>query len=344
VRKFITKALGSDDYCAFGAAISLTALVITSYYGFREGLGQHTQNLTFEQNQILKKPMWLTQLFYFTTLPFIKCSILCFYRRLVTSPRHVLFLNTLMVIIVCYGIASSIVSTAMCIPLKIIWSPQFPRGCIDVIRFNDWNAAFSITTDFILAAAPIPIVKGLQMSRRRMVGLVIVFSLGILAIVGTIARVVVVALALTAIDYPWYMGIVVLCSSIETSTAIMFSCAPSLRPLLRYALPGSSKGDSASYNRKDSRSRSRSRRNKNDRETRSEEDAVRLRPNDEYFGYRANITTPLEGIMTVGWDEESQTAHSTKGSIELGGITKTVEYGIRDIEVPTESVRSESSK
>lgn len=110
----------------------------------------------------------------------------------------------------------------MCNPISIIWGPDFPNGCIALLPFNYFNAAFHILTDLLLAFLPIPILKSLKINRRRkgkevtretslpyllliyhQVGLAIVFAVGLLTIVITVARQVTNAIALTNIDFPW---------------------------------------------------------------------------------------------------------------------------------------------
>ncbi|KAL2387814.1 hypothetical protein RJ035_003922 [Blastomyces gilchristii] len=71
-----------------------------------------------------------------------------------------------------------------------MWSPTFPVGYIDILHFHYFNA------DILLAVLPIPILKTLHINRRRKIGLVFYFSIGILTICVTIARQMTNAIAL----------------------------------------------------------------------------------------------------------------------------------------------------
>jgi hypothetical protein len=94
-------------------------------------------------------------------------------------------------------------------------------ACVDILGFNYWNAAFFIFTDVCLALAPIPVLKNLHMDRKKkgelpsgcnmeneklmdQASLIIMFSLGLLAIGGTISRQVTNAIAITSTaDFTW---------------------------------------------------------------------------------------------------------------------------------------------
>lgn len=89
--------------------------------------------------------------------------------------------------------------------------------------FNYFNGAFHVTTDILLALLPIPIVKKLQTNNRRkselnrlprqnrkntkkrIVGLIIAFGIGILTICASIARQVTTVIALRSRDFQWFV-------------------------------------------------------------------------------------------------------------------------------------------
>ncbi|KLJ09095.1 hypothetical protein EMPG_15486 [Blastomyces silverae] len=108
------------------------------------------------------------------------------YVRLASSVIHLRFLY----------VFGAITTIFICTPVSVMWSPTFPVGCIDILYFNYFNAAFHILTDILLAVLPIPILKTLHINRRRKIGLIFCFSIGMLTICVTIARQVTNAIAL----------------------------------------------------------------------------------------------------------------------------------------------------
>ncbi|KAK0118319.1 hypothetical protein ONS95_012613 [Cadophora gregata] len=77
--------------------------------------------------------------------------------------------------------------------------------------------------------------------RKRALG--IMFSLGILAIGGTIARQITNAVAITNVDdFTWHWAPTALSSILESSLGIIFVCVPALAPLFKTWVGGSSAG------------------------------------------------------------------------------------------------------
>ena len=138
---------------------------------------------------------------YYAALTFIKCSIIALYHRLASRPSHKMVLSIMASVVAAHGVAAVMTTAAMCTPVSIIWEPTFPVGCIDLLTFNYFNAAFHIITDLMIAIVPIPILRGLQISRKKKIGLIIAFGVGGLTIIGTIARQVTNAIALNSLDF-----------------------------------------------------------------------------------------------------------------------------------------------
>jgi hypothetical protein len=91
----------------------------------------------------------------------------------------------------------------MCNPVELTWKPTFPLGCIKIVDFNYFNAGFHIVTDMMLAILPIPVLRDLQVSKRKKKGLIVVFSVGAFTIFCTIARQITNAISLNNLDFSW---------------------------------------------------------------------------------------------------------------------------------------------
>jgi hypothetical protein len=180
------------------------AIIICVPVMFNYGIGKHLIYVLEADYFIGRKWAWISQIFYYAALGCVKCAIVALYHRLASQKLHKLLLKIMGALVLFHGIAAVITTAHMCNPVSIIWGPTFPMGCIDLLSFNYFNAAFHIATDIMLALIPIPILKGLQINRRKKIGLVIVFGVGALTILGTIARQVTNAMALGNFDFTWY--------------------------------------------------------------------------------------------------------------------------------------------
>ena len=124
----------------------------------------------------------------------------------------------------------------MCSPVSVIWSPTFPVGCINLLTFNYFNAAFHILTDLILAILPIPVLMGLQLSRKRKIALAMVFGAGILTIAATVARQAYNFIALTGPDFSWNWAPTELATNLEINMAIICASVPALQTFFKAVL------------------------------------------------------------------------------------------------------------
>ncbi|KAE8454288.1 hypothetical protein EG329_005213 [Mollisiaceae sp. DMI_Dod_QoI] len=266
VRTFISKRLGLDDFLIITSWITELVHIVCVKKQFENGIGFHVADLATlppaQAGVVLTRFIlwpWITQALYYFGLGCVKASIVALYLRLAVTPVQRKVLWGMLVFILAQGFSSTIaVAAFLCTPLSLVWTkPQSIGGphCINILSFNYYNAALFILTDIFLALAPIAVIKDLHMDIKKKRALGIMFSLGILAIGGTIARQVTneVAINNTA-DFTWLWAPTALCSILESSLGIIFVCVPAMAPLVKNYVGGSSAGkyqETPDYNRSD---------------------------------------------------------------------------------------------
>jgi hypothetical protein len=108
--------------------------------------------------------------------------------------------------------------------------------CINSLQFIMSSCALSIFMDLIIMPIPTAMVWNLQMKRKTKVAVVAVMSMGWIATIGSVARLIVYYHRYSpATDRTYNIGVV--SSVTEPSIAIIAACAPALRRLLTYILP-----------------------------------------------------------------------------------------------------------
>lgn len=80
-------------------------------------------------------------------------------------------------IIAVYGVWTIFGSIFMCVPVKAFWMDGEGK-CMDRLAIWFSNAALNITTDIVIFAIPIPLIRSLQISRKQKIALIIVFAVG----------------------------------------------------------------------------------------------------------------------------------------------------------------------
>ncbi|KAK2804505.1 hypothetical protein FQN50_006580, partial [Emmonsiellopsis sp. PD_5] len=221
--------------------ISSIGIIVTVPGMYSLGIGRHVDKLTMYEINYGRRWAWVSQILYYSALGFVKTSMVALYIRLASNATHIKFLYAFAVLVFAHGVMATITTIFMCTPISIVWSPTFPVGCIDLLSFNYFNAAFHILTDIMLALLPIPILRHLQITKRRKIGLIVCFSVGLLTIFGTIARQVTNSIALNAgPEFSWHWSAAELCTVLEVNMAIICASVPALRSIVKVHFGGSS--------------------------------------------------------------------------------------------------------
>ncbi|KUJ19412.1 uncharacterized protein LY89DRAFT_731810 [Mollisia scopiformis] len=254
VRAFISRKFGLDDLLITLSWMAEVVHIVCVKLQFENGTGWHVADLAMLPNGVavingmILWP-WITQALYYFGLGCIKASIVALYLRLAVTPLQRNILWGMLIFVLAQGLSSTIVVAGfLCTPLSQVWTTPTAIGgptCINILTFNYYNAALFIITDIFLALAPLAVIKNLQMDVKRKRALGIMFSLGVLAIGGTIARQVTNAIAINnTSDFTWHWAPTALCSILESSLGIVFVCVPAMAPLFKNWVGG---GSSAKY-------------------------------------------------------------------------------------------------
>lgn len=109
------------------------------------------------------------------------------------------FLLSIIVILTLLMLGNVLVICLQCIPFEAVWNPAIPARCIPassllktsksfngrsspslILKLLTKEVAFGVATDFICVMLPTLVLRGLQMSTRTKIGLMVVMALGTL--------------------------------------------------------------------------------------------------------------------------------------------------------------------
>ncbi|KAL1606856.1 hypothetical protein SLS60_004265 [Paraconiothyrium brasiliense] len=108
--------------------------------------------------------------------------------------------------------------------------------CINSLQFIMSSCALSIFMDLIIMPIPTAMVWNLQMKRKTKIAVVAVMSMGWIATIASVSRLIVYYYRYSpTVDRTHNIGLVT--SVTEPSVAIIAACAPALRRLLTFMLP-----------------------------------------------------------------------------------------------------------
>ncbi|KAH8178258.1 archaeal flagellin n-terminal-like domain-containing protein [Sarocladium implicatum] len=166
--------------------------------------------------------------FYDTGIYLPKFALLAFYYRLIPSTmpklRKVLYVVT--GVTCCFAVATCFVDTFWCGKnVSVNWDLNGDCSSFDSMEIVRIDWAMNIVSDLMIFSIPFPLLKGLQVKKRFMVGLVATFSSGMITVAASVSR-----FATIQAIHAW-TNVYVL-SMAEMVAAITVVCLPALKALV----------------------------------------------------------------------------------------------------------------
>lgn len=85
-----------------------------------------------------------------------------------------------MVILCGFYIATTFVKIWQCTPRARIWDNTIPGNCVSISDLFNTSGVFNTLTDVVILLIPVKAIWNLQMDGKRKLGVVLVFSVGLL--------------------------------------------------------------------------------------------------------------------------------------------------------------------
>jgi hypothetical protein len=145
------------------------------------GFGRHIYDLPVKNAELSMYYFYLCQITYKFSINLTKSSILLLYMRIFCNIRWSrIACIGLISIIAMYCTITVFVTIFQCWPIQRAWVKNTEGHCIDNAKFWYANGSFSISTDIIILAIPMPLVYALKIPRVQKAALIFVFTLGAL--------------------------------------------------------------------------------------------------------------------------------------------------------------------
>ncbi|KAI2622084.1 hypothetical protein GGS21DRAFT_373567 [Xylaria nigripes] len=196
-RYYVALRLGWDDALVFVASLfSLGQTVLFGLLVFG-GLGHHSDTVPQPNQFSIPKVLFSFELFHIISLNFSKLSALCLFLQLFSNA-------TVAKVTKCCILAVSLGSVGLilwqflfCHPLFKMWEWDGLENCGDRQPLYLAVCSWSIFTDLVIIAVPLPVIWRLKMDRVRKIRLSGLFVAGLVVTATSIVRLVLI----TTIDY-----------------------------------------------------------------------------------------------------------------------------------------------
>lgn len=185
-RRMLGNHLGLDDWLAIASVVVLMGFcsdILVGVYTYGGGqvylnqLEAHEKLIQYMKSEYAIPPL------YAVNVTLVKMSILCFYHRLfsVSSFRR----KTYGVGIFClvWFVAAFVADMLYCIPMRQFWDPTAGGSCFNFPNYFLVMELIDVLLDVVIIALPLKTIASLQLSWRKKLALLGIFSLGALYVV-----------------------------------------------------------------------------------------------------------------------------------------------------------------
>ncbi|KAK4503637.1 hypothetical protein PRZ48_004552 [Zasmidium cellare] len=134
--------------------------------------------------------VYAIEVFYYFSLFFVKLSIVFLYLRLAKELRNYFYYWSLVLVgvLTLHFVTTVIVFSTQCIPMEKYWAPSTPGKCISITAFFYSTNIFTIITDIVMLALPIPTVWKVPYSLPHKIGIIAAFLCGSFSTIASCVR------------------------------------------------------------------------------------------------------------------------------------------------------------
>ncbi|KAF6801207.1 CFEM domain-containing protein [Colletotrichum sojae] len=171
-----------DDISILLAFACATAFVPINFRALSLGLGKDIWTLQPDTITEFLKNMFVTQIFYISSLCLIKASIIFFYLRIFPSARFRLVLWATQGFNTSITVLYLILTFTQCDPLPLYWTDwdgQQAGACRDFNKLVLTHVGFNMFLDVWMLALPLTQLYKLNIRLRKKIGVILMFSVGI---------------------------------------------------------------------------------------------------------------------------------------------------------------------
>ncbi|KAK6506603.1 hypothetical protein TWF481_005061 [Arthrobotrys musiformis] len=256
-RKVYSGKLGLDDWMIIPATVLTLGFTAIQMLAVKSAhMGMHVYDISPYAMVEGTKLTYAHMILYVYSIMFTKLSIILFIRRLSFDKMwHVC--NGFFAFHVLFGIASSLALAFQCRPVAAAYDllTKLEHKC-NALTMYYAITSIGVASDIALLFLPAPIVFKLQLPIWKKVAVLFLFSLGGLACIFAILRMIHLFDGVRGIDLTWDIVPVALYGQLEVTLAIIATSLPALKVLWKGWLPRLSMSINSRMKRSDPSERS----------------------------------------------------------------------------------------
>ncbi|KXJ87329.1 hypothetical protein Micbo1qcDRAFT_99711, partial [Microdochium bolleyi] len=247
----LRKILRTDDWIILVALIFSIAATAMPLVALNYGLGLRLADADPSNMVHILQIVYANDLIYPTAVGLTKVSICWSYLSLFPSHGNRIFCYTMTGFVVLYSVLCLVLSLAECRPIQAYWDHTIPGAqCWDTNITIFVNASLNSVIDVVVYLWPIRPLWALQLPTQQRLGLVALFSMGLIVCVVGIMRIYYLSQVFVGGDTLWNGIPIWICSVLEVNLGIICACLTGVKPVLARLLPQIFGSSQRSHNRR----------------------------------------------------------------------------------------------
>jgi len=254
-RLLVVKFFGCDDALAVVGLALLLAFVVLCVILIKLGSGRHYDYIQYvmplSRVKVTETLDFAAHIIYTTALFACRFSGLLFFHRLCAqSRRFVITIRCAAALLFLAYIPQLILLILHCLPVTSLWPYAWQPG-VDDYTCLAWgvvyvtNSGISLVCDMLLFGIPLAIIRFVKLSRKRKIGLALIFFPGLLVIGISIARLILVVQGQWDPDESWTYDPMLAIEVAEIGGTLIALSFPGLKPLFDRLISKRSGGTNA---------------------------------------------------------------------------------------------------
>ncbi|KFY11808.1 hypothetical protein V492_04243 [Pseudogymnoascus sp. VKM F-4246] len=231
---------GMDDYTIMAAMAITIPFCAFSVLLANHGLGRDMWNVHPDDITSILYIYYWDELMYVAIVPLTKISIVFLYLRIFRGKTFVYFAYALIAANVIYLLVFEGISIFQCWPIPgawRAWDGTYPAKCRN-INLQGWmSATFAIILDVCTLVLPLPSLYKLEMSMKKRVQIMLMFSVGIFVTIVSFVRIRAFTKYANTTNLTQDYVELGYWSTIEVPVGVICACMPSIRALFRNVFP-----------------------------------------------------------------------------------------------------------
>jgi len=222
-----------DDAVVGAALIFCWCIAVCSYVGLSFGFGHHASELSEEDVQKYTILLYIYFQLESAAVALIKTGILLFYWRVFANKKFRYCVYVVEFLVLSTYFIGAFGFAFQCTPASFFWNRKQEGHCIDQKAFDLIASLFFLFTDIVIYVMPMPIVWGLNTTKRRKWELTAVFVMGGIVCITGIIRLWAIS-KINPFDITYSNVSSSMWNMVESELGMVAANIPSMRPLLKH--------------------------------------------------------------------------------------------------------------